>query len=65
MSANGGEPGLGTGLLAFLIVIVCSGVGWVTKSLGYWGDTYMETKVTVYPGPVKVDYEANRVTRRS
>ncbi|MCG7931936.1 MAG: hypothetical protein N0E44_18035 [Candidatus Thiodiazotropha lotti] len=24
---------------------------------------YVETKVTVYPGPVKVDYEQNRVTR--
>jgi len=24
---------------------------------------YVETKVTVYPGPVKVDYETNRVTR--
>lgn len=24
---------------------------------------YVETKVTVYPGPVKVDYENNRVTR--
>lgn len=24
---------------------------------------YVETKVTVYPGPVKVDYEKNRVTR--
>lgn len=24
---------------------------------------YVETKVTVYPGPVKVDYERNRVTR--
>lgn len=24
---------------------------------------YVETKVTVYPGPVKVNYESNRVTR--
>lgn len=24
---------------------------------------YVETKVTVYPGPVKVNYETNRVTR--
>jgi len=24
---------------------------------------YVETKVTVYPGPVKVDYDKNRVTR--
>lgn len=24
---------------------------------------YVETKVTVYPGPVKVDYDRNRVTR--
>jgi hypothetical protein len=24
---------------------------------------YVETKVTVFPGPVKVDYESNRVTR--
>lgn len=24
---------------------------------------YVETKVTVYPGPVKVDYDAQRVTR--
>lgn len=24
---------------------------------------YVETKVTVYPGPVKVDYETNRVVR--
>lgn len=24
---------------------------------------YVETKVTVYPGPVRVDYENNRVTR--
>lgn len=24
---------------------------------------YVETKVTVYPGPVRVDYEKNRVTR--
>ena len=24
---------------------------------------YVETKVTVYPGPVRVDYETNRVTR--
>ena len=24
---------------------------------------YVETKVTVYPGPVTVDYEKNRVTR--
>lgn len=24
---------------------------------------YVETKVTVYPGPVKVDYQTNRVTR--
>ena len=24
---------------------------------------YVETKVTVYPGPVKVDYDINRVTR--
>ncbi len=24
---------------------------------------YIETKVTVYPGPVSVDYETNRVTR--
>ena len=24
---------------------------------------YVETKVTVYPGPVKVDYDTNRVTR--
>ena len=24
---------------------------------------YVESKVTVYPGPVKVDYEHNRVTR--
>ena len=24
---------------------------------------YVETKVTVYPGPVKVDYSTNRVTR--
>jgi hypothetical protein len=25
--------------------------------------TYVESKVTVYPGPVKVDYDHNRVTR--
>ena len=24
---------------------------------------YIETKVTVYPGPVTVDYNTNRVTR--
>lgn len=24
---------------------------------------YVETKVTVYPGPVRVDYEKNRVVR--
>jgi hypothetical protein len=24
---------------------------------------YVETKVTVYPGPVKVDYSSNRVNR--
>jgi hypothetical protein len=24
---------------------------------------YVETKVTVYPGPVKVDYNSNRVVR--
>ena len=24
---------------------------------------YVESKVTIYPGPVKVDYESNRVTR--
>jgi hypothetical protein len=38
---------------------------WV-MCLGQGGNiepVYVETKVTVYPGPVKVDYETNRVTR--
>jgi hypothetical protein len=38
---------------------------WV-MCLGQAGDiepVYVETKVTVYPGPVSVDYENNRVTR--
>ena len=38
---------------------------WV-MCLGQGGNiepVYVETKVTVYPGPVKVDYENNRVTR--
>ena len=37
--------------------VMCLGEG------GNIEPVYVETKVTVYPGPVKVDYEANRVTR--
>jgi hypothetical protein len=37
--------------------VMCLGAG------GNIEPVYVETKVTVYPGPVKVDYETNRVTR--
>lgn len=37
--------------------VMCLGEG------GNLEPVYVETKVTVYPGPVKVDYEKNRVTR--
>lgn len=37
--------------------VMCLGEG------GNIEPVYVETKVTVYPGPVKVDYEKNRVTR--
>lgn len=38
---------------------------WVmcTTKSGLLEPVYVETKVTVYPGPVKVDYETNRVVR--
>ncbi len=37
--------------------VMCLGEG------GNIEPVYVETKVTVYPGPVKVDYESNRVLR--
>ena len=37
--------------------VMCLGKGGTVEPV------YVETKVTVYPGPVKVDYETNRVTR--
>ena len=37
--------------------VLCLGV------TGTLEPVYVETKVTVYPGPVKVDYKTNRVTR--
>jgi hypothetical protein len=37
--------------------VMCVGPGGVLEPM------YIETKVTVYPGPVVVDYETNRVTR--
>jgi hypothetical protein len=37
--------------------VMCVGVG------GSIEPHYIETKVTVYPGPVTVDYQSNRVTR--
>lgn len=37
--------------------VMCLGEG------GRLEPVYVETKVTVYPGPVKVDYEHNRVVR--
>ena len=38
---------------------------WVfcVSDAGLMEPTYVESKVTVYPGPVEVDYEKNRVTR--
>jgi hypothetical protein len=37
--------------------VMCTGVGGTIEPV------YVESKVTVYPGPVKVDYEKNRVVR--
>jgi hypothetical protein len=37
--------------------VMCLGQGGTIEPV------YVETKVTVYPGPVSVDYETNRVTR--
>ena len=37
--------------------VMCLGEGGTVEPI------YVETKVTVYPGPVRVDYEKNRVTR--